>query len=112
MHRNKIIRSLLLWGSFLSWISGSPLLAQEDLVLISPEDDILTGTILIQATNTIWASNQIAPGAEATYRAGIFITLSDGFRATEGSNFLARIGILTQDIRVPVGELPSETSKV
>jgi lysyl endopeptidase len=42
-----------------------------------------------QATNTITASNRIEAGATATYEAQTF-TLTDGFVAEAGSNFVAR----------------------
>ncbi len=73
------------------------LIAQDNITLISPDDDVLSGTITIQANLTVTASNFVASGANATYRAGTEITLIDGFEAEEGSDFLAEIGALVPD---------------
>ncbi len=109
MPRNKPWGSPLLWGGFLSLLLWGPIQAQDEWVLTSPDDDVLTGIIVLQATNTLDARNVIASGAGATYRAGSVITLREGFTAEEGSNFLARIGITTDDIRVQAADFPQES---
>lgn len=68
------------------------IMAQDNITLVSPADDVLSGTITIQANLTVTASNFVTAGSNATYRAGNEITLIDGFEAEEGSDFLAVIG--------------------
>lgn len=53
--------------------------------------NISTGTSLIQATQTIDATNKIISSANVTYKAGNSISLNTGFEAQTGSVFLAQI---------------------
>ena len=57
---------------------------------INVTNDINT-TSSILAKQTITASNTILPTADVTYQAGTAITLTAGFHAQVGSNFLATI---------------------
>jgi hypothetical protein len=53
--------------------------------------NISTGTSVIQAVQTINASNKIISPANVTYRAGNAVSLNTGFEAQTGSVFLAQI---------------------
>jgi len=58
-----------------------------DLVLISPNHDILTGQNNREASNSITASNRISSSAVGLYHAGNAIVLKSGFHSTNGSRF-------------------------
>lgn len=59
------------------------------LTYTSPDDDIETGNIIQKAYSYITASNIINAGAD--YGAGDYVTLTDGFYATDNSVFFAHI---------------------
>ncbi len=91
-----ITQCLILAGLFLL-MPLKALIAQDVLTLVSPDNDILTGTIILRANQTVNASNLVASGANATYEAGQTINLIPGFEAEEGSDFTARIGLSSPD---------------
>jgi hypothetical protein len=53
--------------------------------------DITSGTSILQAAQTITASNKIISPANVTYKAGNSISLNTGFEAQNGSVFFAQI---------------------
>ena len=53
--------------------------------------NISTGTSILQAAQTINASNKIISPAKVTYKAGNSISLNTGFEAQTGSVFVAQI---------------------
>jgi hypothetical protein len=53
--------------------------------------NISTGTSILQASQTINASNKIISPANVTYKAGNSISLNSGFEAQTGSVFVAQI---------------------
>lgn len=59
---------------------------------LSITQNVLSGsTDLQKASNTLTASNVIANGATATYTAGSKLVFTNGFRATSGAQFTAKI---------------------
>lgn len=60
-------------------------------IINSISANISTGTSVLQATQTIDATNKIISPANVTYKAGNSISLNTGFEAQAGSVFLAQI---------------------
>jgi hypothetical protein len=61
------------------------------LLTNSVTSNISTGTSILQATQTINASNKIISPANVTYKAGNSVSLNTGFEAQTGSVFMAQI---------------------
>jgi hypothetical protein len=57
----------------------------------SVTSNIFTGTSIVQAAQTINASNKVISPAKVTYKAGNSISLNTGFEAQTGSVFVAQI---------------------
>ncbi|MFN3489615.1 MAG: 3-coathanger stack domain-containing protein, partial [Emticicia sp.] len=62
------------------------------LILLSPTDDVSSGTSTKQASKTITATNKILSPANTIYKAGNSILLSAGFQVNSNSVFKAEIG--------------------
>lgn len=64
---------------------------EEPLVLVSPTNDYVGGSIVKQSNTTITAFNKVGAAAEVTYRAGASVMLGNGFQTSAGAVFKAEI---------------------
>ena len=84
------------WLLILLLIAVNPIWSQcefDEVILTSPTDDYASGDeIEISAWTSIEASNTIDPGANVLYASDGSIQLNEGFFASEGSDFLAKLG--------------------
>ncbi|HAK78129.1 MAG TPA: hypothetical protein DCM71_14755 [Runella sp.] len=65
----------------------------QTITLVSPTDDIATGSVLKQSNNGISAANRVTGTTTAvTYQSGASVTLQPGFQAEAGTVFKAQIG--------------------
>ncbi|AYQ33760.1 GEVED domain-containing protein [Runella sp. SP2] len=72
-------------------ISNSP--CNQVVTLVSPADDIATGSVLKQSNNSISAANRVTgTTTTVTYQSGTSVTLQPGFQAEAGTVFKAQIG--------------------
>ena len=71
--------------------SNSP--CNQVITLVSPTDDIATGSVLKQSNNNISAANRVTgTTTTVTYQSGTSVTLQPGFQAEAGTVFKAQIG--------------------
>lgn len=68
-------------------------------------DPIVSGTVVIEVSKAIEASNTINSTAVATYRSTSYVVLEPGFQAEEGSVFIAQINLPN-----PVATFPENKS--
>ncbi len=64
----------------------------EDIYLYSPDDNMNGGAAYVETNQNIIAENKINGATDATYDAGIAISLNPGFEVAEGAQFSAIIG--------------------
>ncbi|AWV99231.1 3-coathanger stack domain-containing protein [Arcticibacterium luteifluviistationis] len=74
-----------------SAVSASLSITSSSVSLLSPTNDILSGTRTEQATQTINAQNKIEGSSNVMYKAGNAVLLEPGFRAASGTVFSAKI---------------------
>ena len=74
-------------------VNNGNLPCNQVITLVSPADDIATGTVLKQSNNGISAANRVTGTTTAvTYQSGASVTLQPGFQAEAGTVFKAQIG--------------------
>ena len=75
-----------------NFLTVNIIIVPQNLNLVSPIDDILSGNATRKASLSISATNKIGSPASVLYQAGNSINLNPGFEAAAGTVFRAEIG--------------------